>query len=579
MQINFKVFTPLETRLPAGRKLVEFSPVTNPVPVRRRGSLTGFSFLVFFFSLLVPALSAETDLAKVVESIKESKKTISMDLQDAELKDVLKIFSIQSGLNFIASDAVKDRKVTLYLENVPIKETMIKLFKANKLTYEYDEAAKIFIVNYLDDIREPELITRVFSLKYRSVSAANIEKEKGRLFADSSIISGGLSGGASSVGVSSAGVSSSAGANLIDAVKQLLSKNGRIVEDAGSNSLIITDLAGRFPMIEELIGKLDQPQPQVMLEVEILDVSKNLLDKLGFNLGDFSTAANPLSLIIGSGKSDFFIGNLANRGSTLKTTGIAGSAVIGNYYSALLNFLTQNQDTKFLARPRILTLNNESAEIAITKDEVMNLKTNRLTDTAGNISVDITYDRATSLALTPEGIGIFLRVTPQINMDTGEITMVVNPKTSSASDSVVFSTGTTTSFYRDPEVRSTKSIIKVKDGETVILGGMIHQEKQETKTKIPLLGDIPFLGVLFRSKNTTKNIERELVVFITPRIIKSSVVEIAQRPGNINNSSSAPAHLSQTIRGQEISDLLNTFEREKNIDDSGKVSQAGGAFN
>lgn len=530
--------------------------------------------IIFFFALLIPSLKAETDLPGLIDS----DKTISMDLQEANLKDVLKIFSVQSGLNFIASEAVKDRKVTLYLDNVPIKETMVKLFKANRLIYEYDEDANIVIVTYAEDTQEPNMITKVFQLKYRSVAAANLEKEKINLFAGSTVTSGKLAAGTAAASAASA----VQGFSITDAVKQLLSKNGKINEDASTNSLIVTDLASRFPSIEEVISGLDQPQPQVMLEIEVLDVSKNLIDKLGFHLGDITSSPNPLSLILGDhNKANFFIGDLTKKGGSLLTSGISGNTVIGNYYAALLDFLSQQQDTKFLARPRILTLNNETAEIGIIKDEVMDLKSDSTINDAGVItSISRTFNRATSIALTQEGIGIYLRVTPQINLDTGEITMVVNPKTSSASDKTEFGVGTNNyMFYRDPEVRSTKSIIKVKDGETVVLGGMIHQEKQETRLKVPILGDIPILGALFRNKNVSRNIDRELLVFITPRIIKDSATKIAKKENFISRYPSAQAPLSRSDRRQEISDLLNTFERERNTNGQRKVPQAGGAFN
>ena len=232
---------------------------------------TAIFIILFFFALLIPRLKAETNLLDLIDS----DKTISMDLQEADLKDVLKIFSVQSGLNFIASESVKGRKVTLYLDNVPIRETMDKLFKANKLIYEYDENANIITVSYAGDTLEPDTITKVFQLKYRSVSTANLEKEKINLFASYSAASGQQSSS-----------STSGGATITNAVKQILSKDGKINEDASTNSLIITDLASRFPSIEEVIRDLDQPQPQVMLEVEVLDVSKNLLDNLGFQLGN-----------------------------------------------------------------------------------------------------------------------------------------------------------------------------------------------------------------------------------------------------------------------------------------------------
>jgi general secretion pathway protein D len=98
--------------------------------------------------------------------------------------------------------------------------------------------------------------------------------------------------------------------------------------------------------------------------------------------------------------------------------------------------------------------------------------------------------------------------------------MVVNPKSSVTSISDL---STTDNLQADVEVRSTKSIIKVKDGETVILGGLIHQDKEVAVRKLPILGDIPLLGVFFRHRSQTSGKERELIVFITPHIVRDKV--------------------------------------------------------
>ena len=95
--------------------------------------------------------------------------------------------------------------------------------------------------------------------------------------------------------------------------------------------------------------------------------------------------------------------------------------------------------------------------------------------------------------------------------------MVVNPKSSITS---VSSLSTSSNQQMDVEIRSTKSIIKVKDGETIILGGLIHQDKSIAVRKLPILGDIPLLGMFFRHKEQTAGLERELIVFITPRIVR-----------------------------------------------------------
>ncbi|MDD5408784.1 MAG: hypothetical protein PHC71_01650, partial [Candidatus Omnitrophica bacterium] len=89
-------------------------------------------------------------------------------------------------------------------------------------------------------------------------------------------------------------------------------------------------------------------------------------------------------------------------------------------------------------------------------------------------------------------------------------------------------TSTFNTTFKDPEERSTKSIVRIKDGETVVIGGLIRNDTSETITKLPVLGDIPIIGGLFRHKNKDKDRERELLVFITPRIVKSNQVKIEQ---------------------------------------------------
>ncbi|MDP3732308.1 MAG: hypothetical protein Q8R31_04695, partial [Candidatus Omnitrophota bacterium] len=167
--------------------------------------------------------------------------------------------------------------------------------------------------------------------------------------------------------------------------------------------------------------------------------------------------------------------------------------------------------------------------------------------------------RSTDLKLTKEGTGIFLRVTPQINLDTNEITMVINPKSSVTSSSPLSTTGNPQS---DAEVRSTKSIVKVRDGETIVLGGLIHIDKQVTSKKLPILGDIPFLGALFRHKSKTKDLERELIVFITPHIVKDTNVEFAQAK-KTSLLTKEQITVSPSERQLAIDASLNSFEKAK----------------
>lgn len=484
---------------------------------------------ILFFCLFLPRLTGGQELSPFYDS--EAK--ISMDLQDASLKDILKILSIQSGLNFIASEAVQERKMTIFLDKVPLKGAMDKLFYANNLTYELDEDAKIFIVK---DWGRPEIqtITKVFYLKYRSVPSARLEKERDDL----------LKAGAG-------------GMDIKTTLQQTLSSAGKINEDVRTNSLIITDIPSRFPIIEQIIAKLDIPVPQAVIDVEMLDVSKDTIDKLGFKFSD-----NPFSILIGKTpghdhRFSTFIGDVTRKAPKMFDPSAVGAVAIGGIYAEVLDFLRTQTDTKYLARPRLLTLNNETAEISVTKDEVVTRKNVWITNAAeaGGGHWEQEYERATSLDLTREGVGIFLRLTPFINQETGEITMVINPKASSTAQSPQI----TDQIALDPEVRSTKSVVKVKDGETIVVGGLIHQQSSETLTKVPILGDIPIIGALFRHKNKAKDIERELLVFITPHIVKDTKdLYPAQKVTLLQREQNA---VSVFDRKSAIDTSLNSFEK------------------
>lgn len=496
---------------------------------------------IFFFSGITPAFAAR-------ELPSMDDKTISMDLQNANLKDILKIFSIQSGLNFIAAQNVEDRKITLFLDKVPIREGMTKLFEANSLTYDYDESANIYVVKYWGE-PQIELLTKIYRLKNRSVASSSIEKEKVALMSAS-----GLGSGLSSASSASAGGPGAESDAIVDIIKQVLSREGKINEDKRTNSIIITDIPSRFPVIDELIARLDTPQPMVLLEVEMLDVNKSVLDRMGFDVGELATP-NPLTLNFSKGASF----NDIKVGVGGVASGTAGALTFGRgedfSYGLMLDFLSVQSDTRYLARPKILTINNETAEIGVTKDLIVNVKKTQTT-TNGETEDTYEYDRATDLKLTPEGIGIFLRVTPQVNLDTNEITMVVNPKTSSATQSAQI----TSQVALDPEVRMTKSIVKIKDGQTIVLGGLIHKETSQTFKKVPLLGDIPLMGALFRHKSTDTDVDRELLVFITPRIIREPGSKLAKAD---SNPEYALQYLSSGIkRKQEVNNLLDVYEEK-----------------
>ena len=270
-----------------------------------------------------------------------------------------------------------------------------------------------------------------------------------------------------------------------------MSKNGTVVEDPRTNSLIVTDEESQFPNIEAMLAKLDVPVPQILIQVEMLDVSKRTSDLIGLQFANtpFDLDATTAGYSIGS----FDKTNL----------------------SKALDFLRTQTDTKSLARPQIMTLNNQTAEIKISTNEAVGATT-RTDAGQGTSSQSVQAERVDT--------GVFLTVTPQANLLTGEITMAIYPKVIEAKNGIVVDG----QQFKDPEERGTQSLLKVKNGQTVVIGGLLREDTSVAVTKVPILGDIPFIGAAFRHKDSSKN-NRELMIFLTPRIMDDKFMSGSSR--------------------------------------------------
>ncbi len=492
-------------------------------------------FLGFYFAIIILALSPVPSGAVDSLMFPNPEQPISMDFQDASLKDILKIFSIQSGLNFIASESVQERKITIYMDKVAIQDAMNKLFKANGLSYDLDKESNIFIVK---DWGKPQIetITKVFNLKHATVSSSALKEE---MQTDMGVTT-------SSSSTTSGRWTSETDVGITKAVKKILSEYGSLIEDYRTNSLVITDTPSKIAVITDLIAALDVSVPQVLLEVEMLDVTKKTTEKLGFDFSDSITGTlTPASISTMFPMNPW--GNAAS-GAGVITNG----SVAGNAFSVVLDFIKTQTDTKYLARPKILTLNNETSEIKIATNEAIGINT---TTTGTTASTSATAERSET--------GVILRVTPQVNTDTGEVTLFIYPKVSSATDTSSLTANGQSYIFKNPEERSTKSIVRVKDGETIILGGLLRHESNQVISKVPILGDIPILGrLLFTNKNKDKDTERELLVFITPRILKDSSLQLAkaEKPVILQREQN---NLSVVDRQSAITSTLANVEKKR----------------
>ncbi len=395
---------------------------------------------------------------------------ISLDFKSADLKDVLKAFSVQIGANFIVRPDVTARPITVFLDNVPVEEAFSKVLSVNGLGYDYDESMNLFVIKILAPEITEKPVTRVFQLRYASVDSSKLK-----------------------VG----------GGGFTAALSPALSDKGKIVDNARMNSLVITDIASNFPNIEKMLARLDVPVKQVIIEVEMLDVSKSTGDTVGakFNLNaSFS----------GTSRNGFFPFNEDN--ITAKGGGpiaVASNATAVDFSGSklALDFIKSKSDSKTLARPRIVTMDNETATIQISTDEAIGL-----------VQQNSTYTPSATQQAERAKTGVFLSVTPQVNPLTEEITMAIEPKVIDANSKVIFGTAT----FFNPEERGMKVSLRVPNGKTIVIGGLLRRTVSDDSTSVPFLGSIPFLGKVF-DHHDRSNRERELMVFLTPHVVDADL--------------------------------------------------------
>ncbi len=290
-----------------------------------------------------------------------------------------------------------------------------------------------------------------------------------------------------------------------------------IQADEATNALVITAPPDHFRSLESVIKQLDVRRAQVLIETVIAEVSENLSAELGVQWAFDGTPKRegPVGLInfgAGSGGSIAEIGAAAKAGvapsvgnGVLIGAGVFNSSTLN--FAAVLNVLKGDGTTNILSTPTIVTMDNEEAEIVI--GQTVPFVTGSFSSTGSSSSPTNPFQ-----TIQREDVGITLKVKPQINEGDAvklEIEQSVDSLSSSASSAVDLITNT----------RSIKTNVIVDDGQMIVLGGLIDDQVQESVQKVPLLGDIPGLGWLFRNKTTTK-IKQNLMVFLHPTIIRDA---------------------------------------------------------
>ncbi len=496
----------------------------------------------------------------------EQNATISLDVTEAHLDDVLKLLSKQSGMNFVASEDTRDLTVTMYMNQVPVQNAVDTILRANHLTLRPMEQENLFVV-IESAVPRVETITKVFRLKYARVlrSAGESAGSFGTsgslitpLFEGTSEGGGGGSGGSSGGGAAAGGGGGSmagggggglggigggggegSDGGIVNIIRELVTEHGSVLPDPRTNSLIVTDLPEQIKKIARTIAQLDTKPQQIYIEGEVLEVKVDTLRRIGVEWG---TSAGQVATFEWPSRTSFFP---FSRGLLEAGVTKAHSLSTLSFTDAdtILKLIATDSDVRFLARPRLLTLSNEVAEIRIVEEPVTGTVTTSQAET-GTISTE--PERTT--------VGTVLRVTPLVN-DESYITMVIEPEVSRV---------TVSSFdsdFQDPIRRAARTTVMVKDGSTVMIAGLIDSEHTKSSRRVPGLGDIPILGAPFKRSETDRE-DTEILLFITPHLIKESrEVVLALEREQTDLSSREQKHL-KVRRGSMLKEraIVETIE-------------------
>lgn len=429
--------------------------------------------------------SEDTEFQKFLgDQPKYTGRLISLDLQETDIDNALRIIAEVSNLNIIASEDVTG-KVTLRLIDVPWDQALDVILKTNGLDkVQEGNVVRIAPVERLKNERE--------ALKQARAAEEDLEE----------------------LDVKYLRVSYARASELKPLVDSVVTERGLVSYDERTNQIIVRDIKRGLKNVAELVTKIDLRTPQVLLETQIVEATRNLLRDIGSQLGFNYVQSPQTGNATGSNfpNSVQFGGNLSNPAATTTNAVslLLGSADGTKSLSQVVTALEQEGTVRIISRPAVATTNNKPAVIK-------SIEKIRIRLPQGGVSV------ATGQGASAAGqgnqatetieIGIVLTVTPQASPDY-YILLDVDAKSSTL--------GTQSVDGIPSEVeRSAKSSVLISSGQTFALGGIYKTTDQTDLNGLPFFKDVPVLGTFFRRANGN-NRDEELLFFVTPRIVEGS---------------------------------------------------------
>lgn len=460
----------------------------------------------------IPAASTtEVPIYSRNEMVSPLEKEVTIRAKQTPLETILETISTQARISFVVSEKIRGRLITAYLRDVTVRDALGVLAKLENITYQrVGKTSAYLIIPKEKDI--PNLSTKIYTLNYISLIDVNqATGNMGSLVSSSSntggFVAASTGGGSSSSSSSSTGNSSSSIA-IINVIGSVLTKEyGRIQVEPRTNSLIITDQPDVFPQVEQIIAELDRKAPQVLIEAQIVEINTDRANEVGIDWGGQN---GELAMFQGGQREINFLLRDApfSSGAWSSFYPSDGEITYGlldlSQLTVLLKALVSRSEARYLGRPKVVALNNQTSVITITKQTAAS--TSNIESNVGSGISGQSIERVNT--------GLSLAVTPQVNRE-GYITLLVQPSYTDVQASVVTQNGQT---VYDPITRGVNTMVRVQNGKTVVLGGLISSSENVITRKVPLLGYIPIIGWFFTSTSKRKQ-NTDMVILITPTIL------------------------------------------------------------
>ncbi len=474
------------------------------------------------FSLLVLLIALPALCVRSADAVALPSGNLSFSAQNLPLKQALSLFARANQLN-IVPDLDIEGEITVDFNNLPLEHAMRALLEAHGYYFVQDGP--------LIRVRNRE--TRLFHLDYIHLVRAGQGSSAVQISSGSSSSGGGGSAGGSSGGGEGSSMTVTANStidfwkDLSDQLKTMLSPTGTYTINNIAGTIQISDNHRTVEAVGRYLKNVSEGiLRQIDLQVEIYEVTLGESQSLGI---DWNRIASGYTTRFATG---LIIRNPANTptgqlptppafGPTLPSPTIGGTTRVDNGIVAAIEALKQQGNLKIVSQPRLRTLNNQPAVVRVGQDIPVFIR--QVTQAPGTPPVVTTSESLQTIT-----VGTVLSITPQVSPD-GLITLDISPAVSRLVRTETSASGDTNAPVID--IRQASSLVRIRDGDTIIMGGLVQDSHTTTTRRIPLLGDIPLLGKAFSAQS--KNKERtELIFFLTPRIIPPDASENAAKPNS-----------------------------------------------